>query len=201
MIKHVLFAIAASVAVATPAKAVTVFSVASPTGQTGIPGSYTYNFNAGGGAGLLDFQIQGYNSVDGAANCCTDTLSVTLNSILILQGQYDLGGGGNNVTFVNTGGGTVNPISNGFFQGGTLTFSNGAVSLLNGSNSITFTYSGGNQGLGDEAWGINTATVQGSAFNAVPEPSAWALMLIGFGAVGGAMRSAKRRRKLADSYA
>lgn len=30
--------------------------------------------------------------------------------------------------------------------------------------------------------------------NAVPEPSTWALMLLGFGAVGAAMRSPKRRR-------
>lgn len=35
---------------------------------------------------------------------------------------------------------------------------------------------------------------------AVPEPSTWALMLIGFGAVGGAMRT-RRRQKLTVSYA
>jgi hypothetical protein len=36
---------------------------------------------------------------------------------------------------------------------------------------------------------------------AVPEPSAWAMMLLGFGFVGGAMRSAKRRKGLTVSYA
>jgi hypothetical protein len=36
---------------------------------------------------------------------------------------------------------------------------------------------------------------------AVPEPSTWAMMLVGFGAVGGAMRSAKQRRKATVSYA
>lgn len=36
--------------------------------------------------------------------------------------------------------------------------------------------------------------------NAVPEPSTWALMLLGFGAVGAAMRSPKRRR-MTVSYA
>ena len=40
-----------------------------------------------------------------------------------------------------------------------------------------------------------------SAVAAVPEPETWALMLIGFGFVGGAMRSAKRRPKVAFSYA
>lgn len=36
---------------------------------------------------------------------------------------------------------------------------------------------------------------------AVPEPTTWAMMLLGFGFVGGAMRSAKRRQKLIVSYA
>jgi hypothetical protein len=38
-------------------------------------------------------------------------------------------------------------------------------------------------------------------FPGVPEPATWAMMLIGFGAVGGAMRSAKRRQKVTVSYA
>ena len=36
---------------------------------------------------------------------------------------------------------------------------------------------------------------------AVPEPATWAMMLLGFGFIGGMMRSAKRRRKLTVSYA
>jgi len=35
----------------------------------------------------------------------------------------------------------------------------------------------------------------------VPEPMTWALLLVGFGAIGGAMRSAKRRQKLTVTYA
>lgn len=35
----------------------------------------------------------------------------------------------------------------------------------------------------------------------VPEPSTWAMMLLGFGLVGGVMRSAKRRQKLRVSFA
>jgi hypothetical protein len=35
----------------------------------------------------------------------------------------------------------------------------------------------------------------------VPEPSIWAMMMLGFGFVGGAMRVAKRRQKIATSYA
>ncbi|WP_296721216.1 PEPxxWA-CTERM sorting domain-containing protein [Erythrobacter sp.] len=40
-----------------------------------------------------------------------------------------------------------------------------------------------------------------SEAGAVPEPAAWGLMLLGFGFVGGAMRSAKRRQKANVSYA
>jgi hypothetical protein len=42
---------------------------------------------------------------------------------------------------------------------------------------------------------------QTSVDGAVPEPSTWAMMLLGFGFVGGAMRTAKRRQKIAISYA
>lgn len=35
---------------------------------------------------------------------------------------------------------------------------------------------------------------------AVPEPSTWALMLLGFGFVGGAIRSAKRQQKVTVSF-
>lgn len=35
----------------------------------------------------------------------------------------------------------------------------------------------------------------------IPEPATWAMMLLGFGLVGGAMRSAKRRQNLSVSYA
>jgi hypothetical protein len=40
-----------------------------------------------------------------------------------------------------------------------------------------------------------------AAVSAVPEPSTWAMMMLGFGAVGGAMRAAKRKRKLTFSHA
>lgn len=193
MLKHLLVGSALTFAAVAPASAATLFNLGAPTGETASPGSYTYNFNAGAGAGSLAFQIQGYRTLDGS-NCCTDILSVTLNSVLIFQGTYDLGGGGSNITFINSGSGTVTPFTPGFGQGGTLTFSNGAVALVNGTNTITFAYSGAAQGIGDEAWGINTATITGNAFNAVPEPSAWALMILGFGVVGAGLRRSRKVR-------
>ena len=42
--------------------------------------------------------------------------------------------------------------------------------------------------------------VTGPAVAAVPEPATWAMMLLGFGFVGGALRLAKRKQKLTVSY-
>jgi hypothetical protein len=42
--------------------------------------------------------------------------------------------------------------------------------------------------------------VSGGAVAAVPEPATWAMMIAGFGMVGGAMRFARGRRKVAVSY-
>lgn len=82
---------------------------------------------------------------------------------------------------------------------------------------FTYTVTGGS-GIFDGASGsflnLGTVDVRGGPpsrliFNfdgtinapAVPEPGTWSMMIIGFGAVGGAMRSAKRKHKLAVSYA
>jgi hypothetical protein len=46
-------------------------------------------------------------------------------------------------------------------------------------------------------WLVDNVSVQG----AVPEPGTWALMLVGFGAVGTAMRSRSRRRSTKVSFA
>lgn len=37
--------------------------------------------------------------------------------------------------------------------------------------------------------------------SAVPEPAAWAMMLLGFGFIGGAMRATWRRQKVSPPYA
>lgn len=44
-------------------------------------------------------------------------------------------------------------------------------------------------------WAFRTASN-----GAVPEPTTWAMMILGFGFVGGAMRSAKRLRKVSVAY-
>ncbi len=61
-------------------------------------------------------------------------------------------------------------------------------------NSTGSTGAGSGTGVGTEG------EIPGQT-GAVPEPATWAMMLLGFGFVGGAMRSARRRQKLTVSYA
>lgn len=66
------------------------------------------------------------------------------------------------------------------------------------ANPITgFTFNAGNDIVGIDDFRFSAAPVSG----AVPEPATWAMMLLGFGLAGVAMRSAKRKTKLTVSYA
>lgn len=47
----------------------------------------------------------------------------------------------------------------------------------------------------DDTQGFSNAVLYTTGVGAVPEPSTWALMLLGFGAVGGAMRAKRRLPK------
>lgn len=177
-----------------------VFTQPAPTGPLASPGSVTYNFNAGAGPGLAEFDINGFLSLDGFGNCCTDIFTLSLNSLPIYSASFDLGGGGTNQVLLAPVGATQTANSFGLFNGGLASLSV-PLNLVDGSNSLTFAYSGVPQGTGDEAWGISNLIVTGNAFNAaIPEPSTWAMLLIGFGALGAAMRR-KRGPKVSVTYA
>lgn len=47
---------------------------------------------------------------------------------------------------------------------------------------------------------LNSLSIRGNVSGAVPEPATWAMMLLGFGFVGGAIRFTKRRQRLTLSY-
>lgn len=79
------------------------------------------------------------------------------------------------------------PISSGFF----------GLSSSKGIKSIDFGPSGGPTRAGD--FGIDNLTI--AASTAVPEPSTWIMMLLGFGLIGSALRASKRRQKISVSYA
>ncbi len=79
-------------------------------------------------------------------------------------------------------------------------FQAGTTRLFHDSDPIT----SGNIALSDyypRNPGYSHITFFDTGTPAVPEPATWAMMLLGFGFVGGAMRSAKRRQRLAVSAA
>ncbi len=53
----------------------------------------------------------------------------------------------------------------------------------------------------DDTKGFSNAVLYTTGVGAVPEPSTWALMLLGFGAVGGAMRAKRRLPKTFSALA
>jgi hypothetical protein len=94
--------------------------------------------------------------------------------------------------------------------GGTL---NGTNVLLNGTDDFYFVFDASAVGptsallgfttaSGGTPWTSWDATVQPrAAVAAVPEPATWAMMLGGFGVLGGALRAARRRQRTLVSFA
>jgi hypothetical protein len=153
-------------------------------GGIGTPGQISWGVATGAGAGTLGFEIAGYGSLDGQ-NCCTDTLTVYTNGTEVFSGTFNLGGGGNNVIFYNPTNAIWNAQSPSFYGGGTLDVSGLGVNLTSGTNTIQFVYSGGNQGIGDEGWGLKSASLVASS---VPEAGEWAMILLSLPVLGWGVR-------------
>ena len=200
-----LFTIAlatASVALATPASAEVLFvSNALSSEAVAYPSQLAFTTaSPAARAARLFFRLRGNNTVDGN-NTYRDDFTLSLNGIVLYSGTFDLGGGGGNLTVANPSGAVLSNYLTSFFAGGSVKFKV-PVALASGNNNFTFAYTspgpsnGGGQSLGDESFNIeNVVLVAG----AVPEPATWAMMILGFGVVGGAMRS--RRRKVSVAYA
>jgi hypothetical protein len=163
------------------------------------PGSFVAQVNAAAaGSATLSFELAGFASLDGAGNCCTDIFHLSVNGAEVFTGTFNLGGGGSNTVYFNPYGAVVSTTTFGasddVHNSNQVTWSGGITSitlpveLLAGANSLSFAYTGGAQGLGDEGWGVNSASITAAA---VPEPETYALMLAGLGAVG----VVARRRK------
>lgn len=131
------------------------------------PGSTQRYFNATA-APTYHFELQGYLSLDGANNGYTDTFSLTVNGTTLLTGAGTQGGGAN-VLYFNPNNAIVNAHATSYFGGGKASVEI-PIALLDGSNTIKFSYAGEAQGLGDE--GINTVSVS-PCRSRKPMPCCW----------------------------
>lgn len=190
-IQKPLMAVLATLALsAGPAQAATYNLSGLQAGSLVNPGSFTATVNASAADvnAKLDFVLTGFSTLDGH-NSYEDVFTLTINGGTPISGSFDLGGGGtSDLTF----GGVTAVTTSSFGAGGTTTVSGLTFNLLFGVNNFVFAYSapgpanGGGQGLGDEGWGIRSASV-----TAVPEPETYAMLLAGLGLMG----TIARRRK------
>lgn len=190
------------IAGAAPASAAILLSAPGVSEYRPTPGSYTVFFDAAAdGAGTIDFTLIGRGSIDGqgdvcGGNACDDTFTLILNGEDLFQGVFPMGGLGSNNTLIALDGATFTVSSGAFGEGGSaVAFM--PVQLRAGMNSLTFAYTGIDEGMDDEAWAIADLVVRDSVTTVVPEPATWALMIAGFGMTGLAVR--RRRTGLAPA--
>ena len=161
-------------------------------------GSFDASFSStAAGPGNLHFQLVGFASLDGYDNCCTDVFHLRVNGTEVFAASFNLGGGGTNTILFNPNGATALTTTHGatdsLHDSHQVTWAGGdsrvalPFDLLVGVNTLTFSYSGLPQGVGDEGWGVERLGIT----TPVPEPQSYALLLAGLGAAG----LLSRRRK------
>ncbi len=188
---------------AAGAQAATLYAGPSSMPERAADNGFDVTFNAPAGAAQLSFVLDGYASLDGQ-NWYEDDFSLSLNGAQIMLATFNLGGGGPDVVYSSPLGATFNNTSG---NGTNITWAGGHVNIASpltlaaGSNTLSFNYhsltSGhaGWQGIGDEGWSAHDITVSNRG-GAVPEPSMWALSIVGFGAMGSMLRRQRRMQPL-----
>jgi hypothetical protein len=160
------------------------FVVSTPASAT----EYLFDIGIGGSTGSGSFTTQGDASVGFAL---VESLTGTFGGssmTLLAPGTYPFAAGEQNDNLFTS---TFPHFS---FRG--LSFAAG------GSNYNIWNYQGSLNACSSNASCFQSASFSVSEVGAaVPEPLTWAMMLLGFGFVGGAMRSVRRRQKLTVSYA
>lgn len=170
--------------------------LAGPTAAMETNRSLSVDFTSAAPTTALSFILDGYASLDGQ-NFYEDDFSLRLNGAQVFLGTFNLGGGSDSGSqaniYSNPFGATLsNPTNNGTavtFTGGRELFHFAALPVNIGSNTLTFGYTSlndashaGFQGLPDEGWGIEQVDV--GVVGVVPEPSTWAMLVLGFAGIG-----------------
>jgi hypothetical protein len=176
-------------AAATPAQA----AVTVVGGQSGVPscsawsfipadsscaGGYQGNLLSGtslGAAGLADAQLLGYSGT----GTYLDLLSGLGGASVLTFNQLMYGP---TIIAIHYGAAGAAPEATSFFL-----FDFGTT----GSNTLTITGRAGANALG-----TSDAAILSTGLAPVPEPTTWALMLLGFGGMGMALRRGRRRKTL-----
>ncbi|WP_293900951.1 PEPxxWA-CTERM sorting domain-containing protein [Phenylobacterium sp.] len=200
-----LAAFALAVATAAAAQAATLYDAPGATAELPTNSSYSATFNGPAGPASLSFVLNGYASLDGQ-NWYEDDFNLSLNGASVIKGTFNLGGGGNDLVFLAPGAATLDNVSG---NGTAVTWAGGHVNittplnLIAGANTLTFAYNSlgaghaGFQGTGDEGWGVQAIKVTSDGrgpTGGVPEPASWALMILGFGALGTMVRRQRAMR-------
>lgn len=158
-----------------------------------LPTAYTFNITANSNNTALTFsgyQLPFFSNVaaisvtalGSATNLLAQSWAFTPAACGSLAGQSNLGGGTNALTF------------GGYCENSYDSFSQNFASVAGGQYLVNFIYTNapGRSGFRAETTAALTA--------AVPEPGVWALMLLGFAAVGGMMRLPRRKDRLTVRY-
>lgn len=150
--------------------------------------------------------LDGDGTAGGNSPSNPDAFVVSSNGVTLFNYSFaNYGGDSQNYPIIGspdqTGASAINTL--GYTNAGDSTYSFSGITLAPTGAQTTITFYGNtNQDFSDEAYGIDNLVVTGTVVTppdgAVPEPSSWAMMLGGFGLVGGAMRS---RRRAAISFA
>lgn len=177
------------------ARAANLIDFTGPTAELASPGFVDFSVTTGGGEVFATFTIDGIGTLDGiVANNLEDDFLLTVNGAGILNGTWDLGGGGQDFVSFAPVAATIDSHSDGIGLGGVLHVTLPII-LNPGVNTIRFAYSSAvPQGLDDEGWDLRDFTL--TSPTTAPEPAAWALMLTGFLGAGASLR---RRQKFQQS--
>ncbi|WP_296720982.1 PEPxxWA-CTERM sorting domain-containing protein [Erythrobacter sp.] len=176
--------------------------------------TFVYEGSGGSLPDLVDFR----STINVSDNFIIEDVNLTLNNLTHTFWNdlfVTLTNGSTTVLIANNNGGGSDPR-------GTFTFDDEALTSVTAVNTTggsfrplgsLSAFDGGNASgswqlrILDEAradvgnLGSWTLTLTGTQAGAVPEPATWAMMILGFGFVGGGMRTARRRQKVVLSYA